>query len=440
MPKINLDWGIFSSLTMTKWWQYLSIVLLGLTGALVSLSVDSDLTLGLLIVLTLVFLTLIYILRLSANKNQIVMLFFIAFFVRASAVVITHSLSILLGYEGFAYRGDDPLYQRLATEIATLLGQGRISEAFHYTDFFYPKVLAGLYLLSGPNLLVGKALNAWIGSLTPILAYRIMQQVGINSRKAFFAGLIIALYPSHIYHSSQLFKDPLTITAALAAVFLVLALFDRFKLTYVIQVIIWFIILLQLRYYFAIIFLISVLISSVLRLHYKKGVRLVLIGLMLLGLGFTMERLGVGFFSAQVLKTLNPEFLAVLREADYSWGGGAIGVRIDFFNPFGFLQTYIVSLIYLLFAPFPWYAMRGPQWMMAVIETLVWYSIFPFVFKGAIKGIGKPKVCMLVVFGLGMLATIALFADNVGAITRLRMLPFILFIIVSASELPQIVL
>jgi 4-amino-4-deoxy-L-arabinose transferase-like glycosyltransferase len=82
----------------------------------------------------------------------------------------------------------------------------------------YPGILAAVYLLPGPDVLMAKLLNVVLGSLTCSMVYvlgRMLwgQSVGI------VAGVLLTVFPSHIFYSTMVLTE-VTYGAVITAIFL----------------------------------------------------------------------------------------------------------------------------------------------------------------------------------------------------------------------------
>ena len=111
-------------------------------------------------------------------------------------------------------------------------------------------------------------------------------------------------------------------------------------------------------------------------------------------------------------------------EADSS-AGSTFDVDTNLNNPLIFIKNSAVSFGYTLLGPFPWQIKRKSQ-LFTLAETIPLYVLLFFIIKGAIKNfkqyyIKNYKIFFpLVIFSLAILGSIALFINNFGIITRIR--------------------
>ena len=144
---------------------------------------------------------------------------------------------------------------------------------------------------------------------------------------------------------------------------------------------------------------------------------------------------GKGLFAMNyVLPLLNPATASHFRETAYSLGGSAIGIKIDYGSPLGFVLTYGYSLVTLLIGPFVW-QIRSFGQIVALPEAVV-MAVLLFVICGrALRGRLRNRHAAVLVFpALALAMIMAVFADNVGTNTRLRILPWTLMVIVFATS------
>jgi len=112
---------------------------------------------------------------------------------------------------------DAKYYDRWARQIA---GGEAKPEAFFMSPL-YSYFLAGLYRLFGRDLLLVRIVQAIIGSLSALLAYRIGLLV-FDRRAAAIAGVVTAAYGALIFYDGSILITPLLVFFGLLSVFLLL--------------------------------------------------------------------------------------------------------------------------------------------------------------------------------------------------------------------------
>jgi hypothetical protein len=365
--------------------------------------------------------------------------FVVALAVRTAAAVALHLYSISAGFEGFyplASGHDDRQYWKLAASLADGMKPVDLPHA-------YPLVLAFLFRCVGPSLVIGKALNIVAGSVTVALGVLITRDlsrhVATSWRKVFhpvnIAGLLLTFYPSAVFYSTQLVKDPILVLLGMWSVYIAVRILRerRFGLWAL-----WVGSLAALylfRPYAACVMGLSVLVflTSFWRARLRTRVTVLLIAL--LTSASVPNLLGWGWFGSSYLAPLlDPEFVIQFRERAYSSGGSAVGIELNYLEPLSFISSYGYGLLTVLFGPFPW-QIRSAVMYIALPESLVMLSL------GIVASSRKSEPSayqreqlLLLILAVLMSAAIALFSDNIGANTRLRLLPWSALLIYGAAK------
>lgn len=379
-------------------------------------------------------------------KNAAFKWFIIAFLLRLGAAVAIHQYSLANGFEGFyplASGHDDIMYWKNANEVIN----GILREPFLN---MYPYILAGLFYITGPNLLAGKILNVLFGALGVYFGVLLARELSLKKageaqsvRTAHWAGIMLTFYPSSVFYSTQLLKDPAIILLAIIALYLMnrIAGIDshikKIGCGALLLAALW--LLYELRNYSALVLLLSIV-------AYILIFRRMAFILIVIAAGVFPYFLGYGFFGCDYLV---PYFhkaaigLQNFRETVYSIGGSAAGNQLDFSSWGIFLKTYFFSFATLMFGPFPW-QLKSTVHLIAMPEAAVMWLLSPLWFIGIIRlfdGLRRgmaDKEVVLMIFSLGLAGAVALFSDNIGANTRLRILPWNVFMIYASLLLSQI--
>jgi len=417
--------------------SYALILSLAVSVGLLSLWTQGAWALLIALLLASVTLAIIVVVR-KQEGQRLAILFLIAFALRVMGAFVLYYISLQKGREGFypfSVGGDDKFQYIIATMVASRLREGIPIEGEIFGGLYYPVLLGAFYVLVGPNLFAGQLLNAWIGALTVLPAYALTKYLSSSSSKAAVASLLVAFYPSHVFNSTQLMKDLLVVLIGLTAIFHIILLVQRFSIFSATSLFVGIIVLVLLRGYVAVSLALTLMIVFLFTIKLLQPRQVLSLVALILALGFLMSQLGLGFLGiAQGRAFLQSEFLVSFRETAYSIGGSSIGISMDYSHPLSFLKAFFLSFLYLILAPFPW-QIRSTEWALAAAETLAWYALLPLVLKGSVIAISKPLHRPLLIFALGLLIAIALFSDNIGANTRLRMLPFICLSILAVCAL-----
>lgn len=366
--------------------------------------------------------------------------FFVALIVRLLAGVAIHFYSLSAGYEGFyplPSGGDDRFYWNSAVSIY----EGNIPISL---PNIYPYVLAKLFFLTGPSLIAGKFVNILAGALSVYIGVLLVRKImaststsysrGGLSNPANVAGLFLTFYPSNVFYSTQLLKDPLLGFLAMLGLYFAISLLTKFRFSTVLFFGVSLLGLYLFRPYASIVLTLSFFLYLILLWQIKWWVKLVISVLNLSIAGVVPYILGFGWFGLNYIqKYLDPVFISTIRQNLYSKGGSAAGINLDFSNPFSFLSSFGYSFATAMFGPFPW-QLRSAVHLIALPEAIFVWLLIPIWIKGVISLIqrhGKSEQFLLL-FSLLLIGAIALFSDNIGANTRLRMLPWSTFLIYAA--------
>ena len=369
--------------------------------------------------------------------------FLTAWAVRLVACLVIHLYSLAAGYGGFyplASGADDTTY----FPLAELIYQGG-EIPFVAND--YPYFLAAFYRLTGgPDLLVGQLLNVFMGALTVWFGVLLIQELtregyDLKTRKRaiWWTGALLTFYPSLLWYSTQLVKDPPIVLAGMATLYFQTCLLRQMRPVWVLGWMISFAALFPFRPYAAVAIALALLIY-VLRFKPKWLIPAVLI------IGVLPYLLGRGWFGLSSLQNvmISTESVAAFRQTGYSTGGSSAGITINYSNPVAFLSTYSYSFATAMFGPFPW-QIRAVGQAVALPEAIGMWALFPIWARGVwgLRRRGKSGVrvrreVLLLLFSLVLIGAIAIFSDNIGANTRLRLLPWAAFFIYASLKMPRL--
>lgn len=114
---------------------------------------------------------------------------------------------------------DGTFYHTIAGRIARGLGytwlwpDGAVTNAGHY-PIGYPALVGAAYALAGPHPAAAMLVNALLGSLAAVAAYRLVERAG-GRRAALAAGVLVALHPALLAYTPALMTEG--VTASLVA-------------------------------------------------------------------------------------------------------------------------------------------------------------------------------------------------------------------------------
>lgn len=449
---------------------------------------DKGLSIGLLLALLLSGITFFVLSKIGVKSKRLYLLFLITFLVHLAATLfIYYAYFQPFGGGG----GDYQNYHRTAVEIAQRFRQGNfslkgISFAYPelYVPHYYPLIIGIIYTITIPEMIVGLMFGVWLAALSTLLTYLIVIEIGGTERGAFWTGLVVGIYPSYLFYGSLLLKDTLVVPLVLFGILLCLKLIKNFSWK---NFLFFYIILTGLthfRFYIGYALLFTFIFCwliwgkitppPLLKQKWwwikKKNIYAIIIILLL---GFLPEiSANQGFYGIDSFRaSQNPEFLANYQQTLYNpktqapslvtqflhrlgivqvpleapvppsgFGSSWTREKIPFWeNPFKFLADNLKSFIYVLLGPFLW-QLRYPRQLLALFETIPWYFLLFFVGKGILRSFksGNKLILPLVLFSLMVLVTMAIFFNNYGIVTRIRIPAFITLLCFLPLGLPRI--
>ncbi|GGN00219.1 hypothetical protein GCM10007092_12800 [Thermus composti] len=373
---------------------------------------------------------------LRISESWILFLFWtgLALGVRGVALVATHLYSLWAGFGGFyplASGADDRFYFEVARRMAAGdWGEVSLPNA-------YPVFLALFFKLVGPSLFLGKLLNVVLGALGVgvgvLLAERLAPWSGPRwslLRPANLAGITLSFYPSAVFYSTQLLKDPGVWFLGLLLLYVSLDLWKGFSWRVMLVFFGASLLLWALRPYAVLAIWIALGAFALF-----KRVRWEVVGALFLVALVAPWLLGWGVLGWNYLAPLlSPEHLARMREEVYGIGGSSLGLQLDPSHPLSFFLVWGYSFVTVWLGPFPW-QVDAPLEAIAFFETVY---ILPWIAPALV---GLPRLWrpgpseFLLIYALVLGAGIGLFSDNLGANTRLRLLVWAAILLYGALHL-----
>ncbi|MCL6444679.1 MAG: hypothetical protein K6T83_14705 [Alicyclobacillus sp.] len=360
-----------------------------------------------------------------------------------AALFVTHLWSVSSGMNGFyplSSGADDRYYFQQASDFAS----GAYIDLSMMPNI-YPIVLGWLYTLTVPSLFLGQSFNVIVGALTVVVGVAVAIELTTFSRYSLrdirhpvnVTGLLLSLYPGHVFYSTQLLKDPMLDFLGLFSVYLaILALRRKGNHGFIL----WgFWIMIVIAMYFWRGYTVYALLAAVaclwfLKLNVNRSAKIGFIIASFISMAVLPYVVGYGWFaSEEIIGFLRR--MADFRREVYSIGGSAIGIVLDPHRPAQFVAGWFYSFLTVWLGPFPW-QIRSVVHLTALPEAIMMWILFPFVVRAIKQWRRNPSdpAHLLLFFSVILMSGIALFSDNVGANTRLRLLPWMTIMIYVAVE------
>jgi hypothetical protein len=353
-------------------------------------------------------------------------------------MLIIHQYSLNAGFNGFyplESGNDDRLYWEIAQEI--LSGKVRPDNPNSFGYF-----LAYLFRFTGSNLLVGKILSVLAGSASVSVGIILLRELlhPMKDRQLLqgwqnpmnWLGAVLAVYPSQLFYSTQLIRDSLIQFFGLFTLLMILRIIRTRAFSAIFLALIAFWLLYGLRPYLTL--SIAAATGIYLLLYWRVKLQIKTVMLLFVGVTFAFAplMLGLGVFGSSYISRLsNTKTLTTFRQEAYSTGGSSVGIQIDYSNPVSFLLTFPMSFLTAMFGPFLWQVRSAVQ-AIALPEAMFMLFLIPYL-RNPFRNTGLSTLVFLV--AITSLVVVAVYSDNIGANTRLRLLPWsMIFIYVAAQR------
>ncbi len=395
---------------------------------------DKSLLIGIFIVTLLSFITFVALFKSGVKDKKIYLLFLIV-------ILIHFTATILIYYNNFypfgGGAGDQPKYYQMATELSERFRGGDFSiKGFDriypepYVSHLYPVLLAVLYTITTPSIIIGESLNVWLVALSIVFLYLLVKEIGGSDKNAFLIGLAAAIYPSYLYFTSLLLRDSIVVCFSIISLFLIIKIIKNFSWPKFFIFLLTLSITLHFRFYIGVVLFIVLFVSwPIVNLDKKKKIIYGFIALILLGF-LPLIFNGQGYYGIDFLKKfLNPETITFFREtaykpsADTSLGtGSTVTIKTSFDDPVHFIKNNTISIAYVFLGPMPWHIKYARQ-LFSLAETIPWYFLLIFISIGAKRYYkeGKYKIILpLLVFSFTIFFALGIFGDNFGTYMRIR--------------------
>ncbi|OHA69129.1 MAG: hypothetical protein A3J68_02035 [Candidatus Wildermuthbacteria bacterium RIFCSPHIGHO2_02_FULL_48_16] len=434
---------------------------------------------ALMVLAFLALTTVFFLLKFGVRRKEVYALFLIVLVVYlASAAFIYATQFYPLG----GGQGDQHLYHTAAVMISQDFHEGDFSlESIKYNLYleyapnWYPVLIAALYFVTVPDVIVGAMVNVWFAALSALLLYALVLHFGASRKWAFLIGLSPILYPSYLYWGSILLRESLVIVLALASVLLMLKLQKRFSLFSFFLFFCALGALIYFRFYigFAVLFVFAFSWFFLFYLQWKKKL---IYGLFVIPLlGFLPQISGHGYYgSVEILHYAKPSTIVTYREftPGKNWHpdtrsepvvpqppsvspgsapapapepvpvpppaipaypgprtrglGSTVVLSAETDNPVAFVKNYLTSFSFMALGPFPWH-IRYARQLFVLLETIPWWVVAFFLVKGVVRSRNRWRDMLpLLLVSLGILAEIALLLNTYGTYMRIRMPAFLL--------------
>jgi hypothetical protein len=401
---------------------------------------DKALAVGFLLLSFLVSLTFLMIAKSSGHSRNLGILFLVVIFVHLIAALFIYYFHF---YPFGGGEGDQFYYNQTAVELAARFHSGNFSiqgydsmYPYYYVSQVYPVVVAVLYAVALPSVIIGQILNVWIVALSILLLYLIVIEIGGSGKAAFLVGLIACIYPSYLYFGSLLIRDAIVAFLSLLCLLLIIKLTKKISIKNILLFCLAAGLLVHFRFYVGLI-MIGVFLFSWFVFFPIQAKKKIVCGALILVLFSLLPMLfGQGLFGENYFKKfLNTQAITFLREGTGAASsvapninfnsGSTVVIKTGFDNPVTFIGNSLQSFLSVALGPFPWQVRLARQ-LFSLPEVIAWWFLVFLIIRGVFRYEGKYRLIIpLILFALLFFAVSSVFIDNFGTYMRIRIPAFL---------------
>jgi hypothetical protein len=281
--------------------------------------------------------------------------------------------------------------------------------------------------LGHSSRMIAASINAWVGSLTTVLSYRLTLTAFGEPAAARRAGVLACVMPSLIIWSAQTLKEPIVIFLETLILYKAIQLRRSRSLSATLTICAAMCVLTTFRFYAG--YLIAGALGLALLLAARGVWPRVMAGLLIASFLLIVTRSGISRSHTETFDRFGLSYIEAHRRA-ISRGGEYYGTRsavlvsekLDSVSQIGIATT--VGLAHLIFAPFPWQFATGSLRMLATLpDTLLWWVL---VWWGLIPGLRaalrdhRAEAITLLTFCTALALIYSVMFANVGLVFRQR--------------------
>ncbi|MCQ4165480.1 glycosyltransferase family 39 protein [Tahibacter harae] len=367
----------------------------------------------------------------AAARRFLGRLFVAAFLVRFGGVLL---ISLTDAIRSLSLSPDSLRYHEEALAIAEEM-RGGFFNAPNWIDNGWFQFTGLIYYLLGPNPLYIQLINILFGALTPLVVFRLVLEVYGVEKIARVTAMLVAFFPSFIYWSCLMLKDPLSIFSLSLLVLAVVRLRRDFSAGALAAMAFSLMMLLGVREYLFFVSVFLIVISYVPVEGRRTAPLLATMAGVVVLIGAATYSAGFGVFGSDYIRQSHYFDLEYINQSriNISHGTGAFfdepetaawGESAD--------STFraLAAAIYFFFVSIDLTQIGSLRQLMALPEVLVFLLLLPSLMRGLGQSWQQARQASLplAVFAFGLLAVYGSAATNMGAMFRWRMqaLPLLL--------------
>ena len=421
----------------------LALLSLALAVSVVALS-PADGPAAVILCLALGALSGLLVSRHESHGRFLAQVFAAALIVRVGVGLLIYALQLqeFFGGDALTYDAVGETLRVYWTQGMTDLDHERVLGPFLQRNWGMSYVVAGIYTLTGRNMLAVQFFNAVVGAATAPVIFLCARHIFQNLRVAKLAGFSVAFFPSLVLWSAQGLKDgPIVFLLALC----MLATFElgeRFSPRATAVLVFSLFAIMSLRFY--IFYMVAAAIAGAFLVGMKPqnttGLARQIVVILFMGLALTY--FGVLNRASQQVETFGNLQAVQRSRADLATtASSGFGQDVDVSTTSGAITAIPVGMIYLLFAPFPWQVASLRQGI-TLPEMVVWWGSFPLLVLGiwfTLK-FRLRQALPILIFTTMLTLAYSVFQGNVGTAYRQRsqiLVFYFIFVAVGAVLLKE---
>ena len=293
-----------------------------------------------------------------------------------------------------------------------------------------------VYYMFGPHPFVIQFFNITLGAVTPVIVYKMLRKVYADERVARWSALFTAFFPSFVYWSCLMLKDPLSIFAMSLLVLSVVSLRNRFHIKWLVSMLFSLLVFLSIREYMFFIGLFFIAASFLPTTGWRVGPMLTKLLIIVIVVGSISLYMGFGFMGREYIAESQYFDINYINETRIKMGGHGTGAFFedpssalwgsDFWSNF---KASAVGIFFFFFT-IDFTRLGSVRQLMALPEVLIFVSLLPALWRGMLDSWRNHREATLplFVFALGIMVVYGSATTNMGAMFRWRMqaMPFFL--------------
>ncbi|MBC7933659.1 MAG: glycosyltransferase family 39 protein, partial [Rubrivivax sp.] len=224
-----------------------------------------------------------------------------------------------------------------------------------HRDWGMPYLVAGIYSLTGQNMLAVQFFNSIVGAATAPVIFLCARHIFQNLRVAKVAALLVAFFPSLVLWSSQGLKDGPIVFLLAVVMLATLELGERMSIKYFCLLGVTLYSLFSFRFYIFYMTVTAIVGAFFIGMRPQTTRNLIRQFAVVMSIGFVFTYMGVlrtagtQFEVYGDLENVQRSRADLVRSASSSFGQD-----VDVSTTAGALSAIPIGVTYLLFAPFPW--------------------------------------------------------------------------------------